>query len=364
MRRACRRAEQSGAQAVADRPEDRERHRSAGDRQQTIAGAVQHRKGDHRAGSEQRQDCRTERMQDRREPRRHQRMDEPKRAEFDQARADLRGPDQGRGGNGDRRACARDLEQSRQMRRHGARHKRGCGKDKGEDRHRPARRRRRFAFGFRSQRRRCRRDQQAIERQAHDDMQRRPDKARLAPAVMRFEKSRERPSDRAGKTGDQRNAGDRPAGRAAIEAGQCREGRFIEAHRHADAEQEPGERQQENLMRKTEQHEPGRQDHIRDGQHAAAAMLINGAADGRTENGRQQQRTRENAEDDRPRYAGSIRDRIGEDRRQIIARGPGQGLRGPERRHDDGAVHRAASPIRSSTMTQSRHCPSSFPWRR
>ena len=213
-------------------------------------------------------------------------MDGPKRAEFDQARADLRRPNESRGGNCHSRACAGDLQKTRQMRRHGARHKGGCGEYKGKDRHRPARPWRRFAFGFRSQRRRCRRDQQSIERQAHDDMQRRPDKARLAPAVASFKKSRQRPTDRAGKTGDQRNTGYRTAGRAPIKAGQCREGRFIKAHRHADAEQEPGERQQENLMRKTEQHEPGRQDHIRDGQHAAATTLINGAADGRTEHGR------------------------------------------------------------------------------
>src|SRR3954452_18056580 len=52
---------------------------------------------------------------------------------------------------------------------------------------------------------------------------------------------------------------------AAIKASQCREGRFIEAHRHADPEQEPGERQQENLMCQAEQHESCCQNYIRDG---------------------------------------------------------------------------------------------------
>jgi hypothetical protein len=39
-------------------------------------------------------------------------------------------------------------------------------------------------------------------------VQRRPDETCRAPAELRIEKGRERPADRAGKTGDQSDAGD------------------------------------------------------------------------------------------------------------------------------------------------------------
>ena len=56
----------------------------------------------------------------------------------------------------------------------------------------------------------------------------------------------QRPADRAGKTRDQRDAGDRAARLVAIDAPQRGEGGVVQAKSHADAEQQPGDDQDRN----------------------------------------------------------------------------------------------------------------------
>jgi hypothetical protein len=164
-------------------------------------------------------------------------------------------------------------------------------------------------------------------------------RARRPPAELCVEKRRERPSDRAGEAGNQGDTGDRSARRPAVEPGEGGESRIIKAHRHTDAERRPGQSQSEKSLRDTEQDEPRRQDQIRERQHAATAAIVDRTADGRPQHRRQQQRTREQAEHSRARHTETVRDRISQDRRQVIARSPGERLRCPKGAHHDGAVH-------------------------
>jgi hypothetical protein len=133
--------------------------------------------------------------------------------------------------------------------------------------------------------------------------------------------------------------GDRFARCTAVEPGKGGERRIIKSHGHADAERGPGQSQGEKSLRDTEQDEPRRQDQIGQRQHAAAAPVVDRAADGRAQNSRQQQRAREQAEHGRPRESKALRDRIGQNGRQVIARSPGKRLRRPKRGDDDGALH-------------------------
>ena len=94
--------------------------------------------------------------------------------------------------------------------------------------------------------------------------------------------------------------------------------------------------------RDPEQDEPRRQDEIGQRQHPAAAAVVDRTPDGRAQNGRQQQRAREKAKNDCPRETEALRDRIGQNGRQVITRSPGKRLRRSERRDDDGALHSVA----------------------
>ena len=82
-----------------------------------------------------------------------------------------------------------------------------------------------------------------IDRQADQDMRRRPGKAGVAPADAFQSPGRQRPADGRGKTRDQRDAGDRAARGVAIDASQRAEGGVVQAKSHADAEQKPGDHQ-------------------------------------------------------------------------------------------------------------------------
>ena len=116
-------------------------------------------------------------------------MHHAQRAELDKTGRDLCPSDEGGGGN--RRRCARtgDFEEARQMRGHHAGDKPSRGEDEREDRHRSARGRRRFSFDLgRADRRRRARNQQPVQGQPDQNVQRRPDKARSAPTKLRVEK--------------------------------------------------------------------------------------------------------------------------------------------------------------------------------
>ena len=172
------------------------------------------------------------------------------------------------------------------MRGHGAGDKPGRGEHESEDRHRTARGRRRFSFNPGSaDRRRRARDQQPIQRQPDHDVQRRPDEARGAPAKLRIEKRRERPSDRARETSDQGDAGDRSARGAAVKPGERGESWIIKAHRHTDTQRSPGKSQGRKPLCDAEQDEPRCEHQIGERQDAAAAVIVDRAADGRTQHG-------------------------------------------------------------------------------
>jgi hypothetical protein len=56
-----------------------------------------------------------------------------------------------------------------------------------------------------------------------------------------------------------------------------REGRVVEADRHADAEEEPGDRQADDALGQTEEREPHRQHRVRGGEDGAPAMVVDPA---------------------------------------------------------------------------------------
>jgi hypothetical protein len=239
---------------------------------------------------------------------------------FNEPRRNLRRSDQGGGRDRRRRAGAGDFEEAGQMRRHGTGDKPGRRKHESENNHCAARCRQTLRCHFRSpRRRRCPRDQQPVQRQPDHNMQRGPNEACTAPTKLRVEKGRQRPSDRARKTRDQSNSGDRSARGAAVEPGQRGESRIIKAHRHANAERSPGESESDKSRRETEQDEPRRENQIGKREHAATATIVDRAADGRAQHGRQQQRAREQAEYSGTRQVQTLCDRVRQDRRQIVA---------------------------------------------
>jgi hypothetical protein len=238
-------------------------------------------------------------MQRRRQPGRDQRVRPLQCAKLDEASAHLCWPNQGGCGNRCGRARPGYFEQPGQMGRHRPGNEPGRGKHEGKKQHRPAWRRSGgpLHFGWPYGRRRAR-DQQPVQWQSDQEIQRRPDEASPAPAEMGFEQRRQRPAHCAGEPGDQGDPGDRTARRPAIETSKRSEGRIVETHRHPDAEDRPRGHKADNALRQRQEDQPGREDKIRQREHAAAAMSVYHPADRRTENGGDQQRAREDAEHD------------------------------------------------------------------
>jgi hypothetical protein len=164
--------------------------------------------------------------------------------------------------------------------------------------------------------------------------------AAIAPVTLQAaadalqSESRQRPADRGSKTRDQGDAGDGAARRVAVDAAERAEGGVIKAKSHADAEQQPGCGQHRDRMRETEQGEPRGKRQIGDRQHLASADAIDLPADARAEQGRNHQRRRKRRKDPVRGNAEIVRDRIGQDGRQIIAGGPCQRLRRTQRQND------------------------------
>ena len=195
--------------------------------------------------------------------------------------------------------------------------------------------------GNRSLRARDRRQHQPVDRQADQDVRRRPRKAGVAPADGLQPPRGQRPSDGGGEAREQGNAGDRAPCRVAIDAAERAEGGIVKARAHADAEQEPGGEQNRYRVGEAEQGEPRGQHEVGKRQHGTAADQIDLPADARPEHGRDDKRCREGGKDPVRGNAEIARDRIGEDRGQVIARSPGQRLRRAERDNDGklAAVH-------------------------
>ena len=173
-----------------------------------------------------------------------------------------------------------------------------------------------------------------IQRQAEQHMRRRPCQTGVAPTDGLQSPGGQRPADGAGETGDQRDSGDRAARGVAIDAAQRAESRVIQAKPHADAEQQPGENQHRDRMGAAEQRKARGQCQIGGRQHLAAADQIDLPPDARAEQGGDHQRGREGGEDPVAGNAEIVRDRVGQNSRQIITRRPCQGLCGAERQND------------------------------
>ena len=178
------------------------------------------------------------------------------------------------------------------------------------------------------------RQHEEIQRQAEQDMRRRPGKAGVAPADGLQPERGERPAHGGRKTREQRDAGDRAPRALAIDAAERAEGGIVKAHPHADAEQEPGDDQHRNRISQSKQGESCRQRQIGDAKHRAAADEIDLPADARADKGRYHQRGGEGTKDPVRGNAEVAPDRIGQNRRHVIARSPGQRLRGAERQND------------------------------
>lgn len=175
-------------------------------------------------------------------------------------------------------------------------------------------------------------------------MQPGPGETGAAPAEMRGEHGAERPADGGGEAGEQRNPGDRPARGIAIEPGERRERRIIEAERHPDPEHRPGGEQRHRPTRQSQRAKPGDEHQIGGDQNPPATPRVDRPPDRRPAHRRDQERSGDGGEHHRRGGSGSLRHRLGEDRRQIIARRPGQGLGGAERENDlPGAAPRGLS---------------------
>jgi hypothetical protein len=139
--------------------------------------------------------------------------------------------------------------------------------------------------------------QQRVERQAERDIERRPNQQRFPPSQRVIEHGRQRPAHGRGKAGNQRNACYRAAGVVAVDRGKRRESGVIEAKRHADAENGPGNRKHRRAICCGKQHQARRQHDIREHQHPASAVPVDHSADRRAGKRRDQQCAGKSRED-------------------------------------------------------------------
>ena len=114
------------------------------------------------------------------------------------------------------------------------------------------------------------------------------------------------------------------------------ERRVVETQSHADAEQQPGG---PTWPTASSMHRaapaPSARTTFEMQKHLSAADPIDLATDPRSEQGRRSQATAENAAKNQLlEIPEVVRDRIGQDGRQVVARRPGQGLGGAKRRDD------------------------------
>lgn len=185
-----------------------------------------------------------------------------------------------------------------------------------------------------------RRQEDQVERQPDQDMRRRPCKAGLAPADGREPPRGQRPADGAGEAGQQGDAGDRAPRLVAIDAAERGEGGVVQPEPHAGAEQQPRRDQHRDRSGQAQHRQPRRENDVGGRQHLPAAELVDLPADPGPEQRRDHQRCRERREHPVAGNAEIVGDRIGEDGREIVARGPGQRLGGAQRQ-DEGKLARA-----------------------
>ena len=170
---------------------------------------------------------------------------------------------------------------------------------------------------------------------------------------------RERPADRAGEAGDQRDAGDGVARVAAVHPHQRREGRFVQAAAHADADHEPGRDQaRSGRCARCRARQAGGEDEVGADQDRPAAAAVDGVPAYGPSSAETSSASENAAKTVGTDDAEVARHRRGEHRRQVVGGGPGQGL--GQRR-----ARRPSAPWRSSPWARvqwHRWLDSSFAW--
>ncbi|CAM3355409.1 hypothetical protein THPR109532_04875 [Thalassospira profundimaris] len=121
-------------------------------------------------------------------------------------------------------------------------------------------------------------------------MHRRPEIAGRAPVKLGLDPGGNRPADRAGKSGNQGNAGDRSARIMAINPAQRGKGRLIKPHRHANTNDAPRNTHHGQTIGRTQHRKAARKDQAGHCQHRAPAKLVNPRPGLRTQQGGKHQR--------------------------------------------------------------------------
>ncbi|MDT4861737.1 hypothetical protein FQZ97_963530 [compost metagenome] len=116
----------------------------------------------------------------------------------------------------------------------------------------------------------------------------------------------------------------------AVEAHQGREGGVVEARGHRHADQAPGQKQQHRPLRQRQGRQTGRKQAVGADQHRTAAMVIDQLPRPSTEHRRDDQGKRKGGKDRGHGHAEVRGHRRGQHGRQVVRRGPGQGLRGAQ----------------------------------
>src|SRR5690348_11818312 len=165
-------------------------------------------------------------------------------------------------------------------------------------------------------------------------MRERPGITGIAPSDRLEAERAQGPGNRARKPRNQRDARNRASRVLAIDASERAKGGIIEAEPHADAEQQPRCRHRPNRGRRAEESEPASEHEIGDAQDLPAADTVDLAADTRTEQSGDHQRSGERREKPVAGNPEIMRNWISENGRQIVARSPSKRLRRAERQHD------------------------------
>lgn len=140
------------------------------------------------------------------------------------------------------------------------------------------------------------RQHETIERQADEDMKRRPEIACGAPSKLGIEIGGYRPTDGAGKTSYQRNTRDRATRLDSVDCRQRRERGFVETERHSSPKHEPCAKEQDRTLGDTQKRQSNGEYEIGRDQNISPAMLINFPACQRAKKGRHDERSRKRAE--------------------------------------------------------------------
>src|SRR5215510_15464401 len=108
-------------------------------------------------------------------------------------------------------------------------------------------------------------------------------------------------------------------------------------------------------MSKGQERESSRKDHIRDGEHLAAAHRIHRATDTWSHQRRDDQRARKGGEKPRTRHLKISCDAVAKDCREVEARCPAQSLSGPKQENNRQAVVRGHASV-ANLLSAARAC--------